>query len=103
MSSSRTKQTTSSTELAALAKAIGHPARVQIVRLLAARDACYVGEIANELPLAQSTISEHLRILREAGVVTSGTLGGRPCYCLAGSRLEALAEGITGLGDPDCC
>ncbi len=91
------------TELAELAKAIGHPVRVQIVRLLAARDACYVGELTGELPLAQSTISEHLRILREAGVVTGGTLDGRPCYCLAGDKLDGLAEAISGLGDPGCC
>lgn len=103
MSSSQAKPTTSDAGLAALAKAIGHPARVQIVRLLAARQACYVGELAGELPLAQSTISEHLRILREAGVVNSGTLEGRPCYCLAGGQLEALAEGVSGLGDSDCC
>lgn len=103
MSSSRAKPTASDAELAALARALGHPARVQIIRLLAARDACYVGEIAHELPLAQSTISEHLRILREAGVVSSGTLEGRPCYCLSGGTLDGLAEAITGLGDPDCC
>lgn len=103
MSSRETAAPASDVELATLAKALGHPARIQIVRLLAARDACYVGELANELPLAQSTISEHLRILREAGVVTGGTLDGRPCYCLAAGKLAALAEGITGLGDPDCC
>lgn len=103
MATTSQAETKSDAELAALAKALGHPARVQLVRMLAARDSCYVGELADELPLAQSTISEHLRILREAGVVTSGTLAGRPCYCLSGDRLATLSDGISGLQGPDCC
>lgn len=84
--------------LAALAKALGHPARIRIVRLIAARDACFVGELADELPLAQSTVSEHLRILREAGLVHVGRMeDGRPCYCLERRGIQALAEGVSGL------
>ena len=50
-------------EMAALAKALGHPARVRILRLLASRDACICGDIVGELPLAQSTVSQHLKVL----------------------------------------
>lgn len=84
-------------ELAALAKAIGHPVRLQIVRLLATRTACVCGEIVGLLPLAQSTVSEHLRILKEAGLVNGEIDGPRVCYCLEPeglARLKRLVEGL---------
>jgi len=68
--------------LAALAKAIAHPVRLQIVRLLSTREACVCGEIVDTLPLAQSTVSEHLRILKQAGLVKGEVDGPRVCYCL---------------------
>lgn len=75
-------------ELAALAKALAHPARVKIVRLLARRRECLCGEIVHELPLAQSTVSQHLKILKEAGLVRGTVDGPRVCYCLAESALR---------------
>lgn len=69
-------------ELATLAKAMGHPARVQILRLLAGRTSCVCGDIVNELPLAQSTVSEHLRILKAAGLIIGELSGPRVCYCI---------------------
>ncbi|MEZ4452946.1 MAG: metalloregulator ArsR/SmtB family transcription factor [Nannocystaceae bacterium] len=84
-------------ELAALARAIGHPARVQILRLLARRSACVCGEIVDELPLAQSTVSQHLKVLRDAGLVRGEIDGPRTCYCLeprAMRRLRALVAGL---------
>lgn len=84
-------------ELAALAKAIGHPARVQILRLLARRDSCVCGDIVGELPLAQSTVSQHLKILKEAGLIRGEVDGPRVCYCLeprAMRRLKALVGGL---------
>jgi ArsR family transcriptional regulator len=77
-------------ELAALAKALGHPARVRILRLLLARDACVCGEIVAELPLAQATVSQHLKILRDSGLVQGEVDGPRVCYCVDRSRLGAL-------------
>src|SRR5574341_251385 len=56
-------------ELALLAKAVGHPARVQILRLLVRKDACICGDIVDELPLAQSTVSQHLKVLKEARLI----------------------------------
>lgn len=84
-------------ELAALAKAIGHSARVQILRLLARREACICGDIVEELPLAQSTVSQHLKVLKEAGLIRGDIDGPRVCYCVeprALRRLKALVGSI---------
>jgi ArsR family transcriptional regulator, arsenate/arsenite/antimonite-responsive transcriptional repressor len=80
-------------ELAALAKAVGHPARVQILRILARKTACVCGDIVDELPLAQSTVSQHLKVLKEAGLIRGEVDGPRVCYCIeprALRRLKAL-------------
>ena len=77
-------------ELAALCKAIGHPARVQILRLLARREECVCGDIVDELPLAQSTVSQHLKVLKEAGLVRGEIDGPRVCYCLEPRTLRRL-------------
>jgi ArsR family transcriptional regulator len=77
-------------ELAALAKALGHPARVQIMRLLVRRDACICGDIVDELPLAQSTVSQHLKVLKEAGLVKGEIDGPRVCYCVEPRTLRRL-------------
>jgi ArsR family transcriptional regulator len=80
-------------ELAMLAKALGHPARVQIVRLLVRRDACICGDIVDELPLAQSTVSQHLKVLKDAGLIRGEIDGPRVGYCVeprAMRRLKAL-------------
>jgi ArsR family transcriptional regulator, arsenate/arsenite/antimonite-responsive transcriptional repressor len=84
-------------ELATLAKALGHPARVQIMRLLVRREACICGDIVDELPLAQSTVSQHLKVLKEAGLVRGDIDGPRVCYCVeprAMRRLKALVGGL---------
>jgi ArsR family transcriptional regulator, arsenate/arsenite/antimonite-responsive transcriptional repressor len=84
-------------ELATLAKALGHPARVQIMRLLVRRDVCICGDIVDELPLAQSTVSQHLKVLKEAGLVKGEIDGPRTCYCVeprALRRLKALVGGL---------
>ncbi|MEX1025052.1 MAG: metalloregulator ArsR/SmtB family transcription factor [Planctomycetota bacterium] len=69
-------------QLARLAKALGHPARVAILRLLLRRDTCVCGEIVDELPLAQSTVSQHLKQLKEAGLIRGEVEGPRVCYCV---------------------
>lgn len=76
-------------ELAALTKALGHPARVRVFRLLRARESCSIGELVVELRLAQSTVSEHVRILREVGLVVSdGATRGE--YTIDANRLRRL-------------
>jgi len=84
-------------QLAAYAKALGHPMRVRIVRLLAARDSSMCSHLVDELPLAQSTVSEHLRILRAAGLVRVSPLGPRGGYCLVPTALRQLKQLLTGL------
>ncbi len=77
-------------ELALLTKALGHPARVQIVRLLVRREACVCGDIVDELPLAQSTVSQHLKVLKEAGLIRGEIDGPRVCYCVEPRTLRRL-------------
>lgn len=84
-------------ELATLAKALGHPARVQIVRLLARRDTCVCGDIVEELPLSQSTVSQHLKVLKEAGIIRGEIDGPRVCYCLNPRTLRRLRALISSL------
>lgn len=73
-----------------MAKAIGHPARVRILRLLSQREAKVCSQIVGELPLAQSTVSEHLRILREVGLIRSREDGPRVGYCINYDTLRRL-------------
>jgi ArsR family transcriptional regulator len=84
-------------ELASLAKALGHPARVQIMRLLVRRNACICGDIVDELPLAQSTVSQHLKVLKEAGLVKGEIDGPRVCYCVEPRALRRLKSLIGSL------
>ncbi len=78
----RTHFTAAEQRLAAIAKALGHPARVSIVRLLAQRQGYGCGELVLELPLSQSTVSQHLKALKAAGLVRGEVAGPHVCYCL---------------------
>lgn len=83
--------------LAALAKAIAHPARVQIVRMLAQIDGCVCGDIVDKLPLAQSTVSQHLKVLKDAGLVCGTIEGPRVSYCIDPAGLRRLRLLVAGL------
>jgi ArsR family transcriptional regulator len=76
--------------LAALAKALAHPMRVQIVRILARTEGCVCGDIVEQLPLAQSTVSQHLKVLKEAGLVRGTIDGPRVSYCIDPDGLRRL-------------
>ena len=84
-------------ELARLAKAVGHPARVHILRFLATRETCVCGEIVEDLPLAQSTVSQHLQVLKDAGLIKGEIQGPRVCYCLSPRRLRRLKALVAAL------
>ena len=75
-------------EFARLCKALGHPARVRIVRHLKELGECVCGRIVDAVPLAQSTVSQHLKILKDAGLVIGEVEGTRTCYCLDMEVLE---------------
>lgn len=84
-------------EIAALARALGHPARVRILRLLIERGECICGQIVEVLPLAQATVSQHLKVLKEAGLVRGEVDGPRVCYCANPSALTRLSERLATL------
>ncbi|MGG7606267.1 ArsR/SmtB family transcription factor [Massilia sp. BKSP1R2A-1] len=77
-------------DLAALCKAIGHPARLQLLRHLIRHGDCYFGSLADVLPLAPSTISKHVSILKDAGLIEGSSDVQRVCYCVRPARLAQL-------------
>ena len=93
-------------EISELARALAHPARLRILRLLQATPGCIGGDIVETVGLAQSTVSEHLRILKAAGLITGEIAGPRICYALNPGALRPLAAFIGGLTPPGgdaCC
>jgi len=90
--SSARREKDSTEALAGLARALGHPARIRIVRTLTAKQACIGCDLVDETGLAQSTVSEHLRILKAAGVITGEIERPRVCYSLNPMALQPLLE-----------
>jgi ArsR family transcriptional regulator len=99
-------------DIAAVAKALGHPARIRIVRLLLEKQSCIGWDIVDAIGLAQSTVSEHLRILKSAGIITGEIERPRVCYSLNPESLMPLAillntvfekESHGELGGSICC
>jgi DNA-binding transcriptional ArsR family regulator len=80
--------------LADKAKALSHPARLAILDVLARRNVCMCGDIVEELPLAQATVSQHLKVLKEAGLITGTVEGPRTCYCVDWDTLKRAASGL---------
>lgn len=87
-------------EIADLAKALAHPARLRILRLVNDTPGCIGGDIVDAVGLAQSTVSEHLRILKDAGLITGEIAGPRVCYSLAPDTLAPLSGFIATLTPP---
>jgi ArsR family transcriptional regulator, arsenate/arsenite/antimonite-responsive transcriptional repressor len=77
-------------EMAILAKALGHPARIAIMEYILKNDACICGDIVNELPLAQPTISQHLKELKNAGLIKGNIEGTAICYCVEPKALKKI-------------
>jgi len=82
---------------AEFAKALAHPARITILRLLAERGTCICGEVVGDLPLSQSTVSQHLKALKDAGLIRGATDGPRSCYCLNLQVVDEAAAALTGI------
>ena len=76
--------------IAILAKALGHPARVAIIEYLLRVETCICGDIVNELPLAQATVSQHLKELKNAGLIKGSIEGNTICYCIDEKSIEKL-------------
>jgi len=79
-------------QIATIAKALGHPARIAIIEYLMSVNQCICGDIVNELPLAQPTVSQHLRELKNAGVIKGEIEGNSICYCIDEKALVILKE-----------
>jgi ArsR family transcriptional regulator len=77
-------------QIAILAKALGHPARVAILDYLMKVDTCICGDIVNELPLAQPTVSQHLKELKNAGLIKGNIEGTAICYCIDPAAFDLL-------------
>lgn len=94
-------------ELAAMAKAFAHPARIAIIQHLLTAQACINGELVNELGLAQATISQHLRELKEIGIIQGTIEGARVCYCINPDKWEEVKMQFENLfnqlADVNCC
>ena len=84
-------------DLAAFAKALSHPARIAILKVLAQRNECICGEIVDILPLAQSTVSQHLKELKNAGLIDGTIDGPRSCYCINWKTFEKFNSDFTSL------
>lgn len=85
-------------ELAILAKALGHPARIAIIEYLLKADTCICGDIVNELPLAQPTVSQHLKELKNAGLIKGNFEGASICYCideLGFEKIKSFFQDVT--------
>ncbi len=95
-------------ELVDAFRALGHPARLKILRVLGQRGACICSDVVDELPLAQSTVSQHLKVLKEAGFIVGEVEGASVCYCIAPSAVERLTKSVSQLAadikqNKDCC
>lgn len=92
--------------LASLAKAIGHPARIAILRHLATTKACVCGDLVDVLPLSQSTVSQHLRALKAVGIIQGNIEGTSICYCInpaVWAETQAAFAELFGEFKINCC
>jgi DNA-binding transcriptional ArsR family regulator len=94
-------------DLAALTKALGHPARIAILQFLIKSKACVCGDIVEELPLSQSTVSQHLKELKKAGLIKGDIEGPTVCYCIDEKAWNKAKKVLNELFEshqrPDCC
>lgn len=91
------KFTSEQNEIANLYKALGHPARIAILEVLAKRQACVCGDIVEDLPLAQSTISQHLAELKKVGLIKGTISGPSTCYCIDAEAWEKAKSSMNEL------
>lgn len=102
------KFTAEQNEMARLAKALGHPARIAIIQFLVKTNSCVCGDIVDELPLSQSTVSQHLKELKTSGLIKGTIEGPSVCYCINGEvwlKAKALFHNLFESYDSkkNCC
>jgi len=94
--------------IATIAKALGHPARIAIIEYLVKVDTCICGDIVNELPLAQPTVSQHLKELKNAGLIKGEVDGNSVCYCIDEKAIARIEDYFVGIAarlnkKTNCC
>lgn len=89
--------------LADIAKAISHPARISILKILAQKNVCMCGDIVELLPLAQATVSQHLKELKRVGLIEGEIDGPKVCYCLNMQTMQKAKEELNKLFKNICC
>src|SRR6478735_7238610 len=94
--------------MATMTKALGHPARIAIIEYLMKVEDCICGDIVNELPLAQATVSQHLKELKNAGIIKGNIEGNTICYCLNETTIAMLRDYFGGIhtkleNNSNCC
>ena len=93
--------------IATIAKALGHPARIAIIEYLVKVNSCITGDIVNELPLAQPTVSQHLKVLKNAGLIKGSIEGNSVCYCIDEKVFILLNQYFSNIigtvTDQNCC
>lgn len=90
-------------QMASIAKAMGHPARIAILEFLTRTDACICGDIVNVLPLSQPTVSQHLKELKDVGLIQGSVEGASICYCVNQKTLTLLKDYIDSMFDSKKC
>ncbi len=108
MGASKTEHFSSSqNEIAVVAKALGHPARIAIIEYLISVNTCICGDIVNELPLAQPTISQHLKELKNANIIKGTIEGNSICYCINEETISKVIQYFSGISSKiesnKCC
>ncbi len=83
-----------SIQVARFCRALGHPARITIIQLLLEKDSCMCGDIVKEIPLAQSTVSQHLKELKEAGIIQGNISPPRIKYCINKKNWDSLQQSL---------
>ena len=91
--------------IADIAKALSHPARIKILHVLLEKQRCVCGDIVDELPLSQSTVSQHLKELKRVGLIDGEIEGPKTCYCINGEKLKQAQEKFSQLFQhiSSCC
>ena len=89
--------------LADVAKSLGHPARIRILKILTDMDLCMCGDIVDQLPLSQATVSQHLKELKRVGLIQGNVEGPKTCYCIDNRRIEEIREKFVNLFSKVCC
>lgn len=104
------KFTAHQNELATLSKALGHPARIAILEYLLKANSCICGDIVGELGLAQATVSQHLKELKNVGIIKGNIEGTSTCYCIDGAKWESISQSFSQFfsrraecNDDGCC